>query len=266
MSERTHLLLGAFAAPIRVASQSGFLSKRIWKEFYAYGQERWQRRQWESLIATGLFRPVVDYGFVGSVITLTDQGKRAAVDLGLDPVPPPPARNLWHDEELIRFALFLEAQGWITRWMTEQEIKTGRAGIKTFSTLTDRKKFPDLLVEWNIPGEQVIWAVELERTRKEFSRYYDMVGAYRGISKIDSVLVIAATGSIEANIKKAQAKMNYPQTQRPMIFATMDQVIGHPKTCELRVGAKCISLEKMARALLAPVPAVEVIRENRQAR
>jgi hypothetical protein len=234
---------------MRVAAKAGFLSKRIWMNFFATGNRRWQNRRWKSLRETGLFKPVPDYGFTESTVALSDKGKSLASALGMNSVYSPGAKNLWHDEELVRFALFLERHDWISDWMTEQELK-GNGQVERFFQSQGRVlKIPDLIIEWNGSPSKTFWAVELERTRKEFNRYYDMVGAYKGISRIDSVLVITATSSIEANIKKAQAKMGYPQSQRPMLFASLNEVIQDPASSELRHGQNRITLEKMAHAL-----------------
>jgi hypothetical protein len=241
--------------PLRVAAKAGFLTKRIWQEFFATGNRRWQNKRWKSLMSLGLFQPVPDYGFVESAVTLTLAGRAIAFRLGMGPVYSPPAKNLWHDEELVRLALFLERQGWICNWLTEPALKMGDEGEKLFQNHARAPKFPDLLIEWKTPKGKLLWAIELERTRKEFTRYYEMVGAYRGISRIDTVLVIVAAKSIETNIKKAQAKMNYPQHQRPMLFASLDEVSANPLASELRHGEKRISLGKMAQALTGKVPA-----------
>lgn len=240
--------------PLRVAAKSGFLTKRIWNDFFATGNRSWRFRRWQSLMVSGYFAPVPDYGFVKSAVTLTQKGKGLATALGMDPVYSPPAKNLWHDEELIRLALFLERQGWVKSWMTEQELKIGGQGQRFFQNQVRAMKFPDLILEWNTVPKPILWAVELERTRKEFTRYYEMIGAYKGISRIESVLIITATQSIEAAIKKAQAKMNYPQRERPMFFASLSDIIESPLSCELRSGPNRMALELFAKALTGRDP------------
>jgi hypothetical protein len=246
--------------PLRIAAKSGFLTKRIWNEFFASGNRFWRFRRWQALVGTGFFNSVPDYGFVESAVTLSDKGKAIADSLGMNPVYSPPAKNLWHDEELIRLALFLERQGWITNWMTEQELKVSGESVKLFRDEVRAAKIPDLIIEWNTSPKKILWAIELERTRKEFSRYYEMVGAYKGISRIESVLIIVAAKSIEANIKKAQGRMAYPQAERPMFFASMNEVIEDPISCELRQGPNRMALGKFAKALTgkeATEPALE---------
>jgi hypothetical protein len=234
--------------PMRITAKAGFLTKRIWNDFFATGNRSWRFRRWQSLMDSGYFTRVPDYGFVENAVTLSDRGHIAADSLGLNPVFSPGAKNLWHDEELIRFALFLERHGWVSNWMTEQELKLNDEGSQFFKNEIRAKKLPDLIIEWNTSPKPILWAVELERTRKRYSRYYQMVGGYKGISRIESVLIIAATNTIEANIKKAQAKMNYPQADRPMFFASMNQMISDPLSCELREGANRSSLGNFVQA------------------
>lgn len=243
---KTEILVPHIRESIRIAAKAGFISKRIWKEFFAGSYPRWRNRQWQALNASGFFAPVPDYGFVDSAVTLTNKGKAQAMSLGLDPVYSPHAKNLWHDEELIRFALFLEKREWISWWMTEQELKVSTDGKRFLAANERNDKIPDLIIQWRGTKVSPLWAVELERTRKEFTRYYRMVQAYQGFSRLEAVLVIAATSSIEANIKKAQARLNYPQQDRPMIFASMSEVIANPASCALRIGQNGMKLEEMA--------------------
>lgn len=246
---KREMIASHLQGPLRVAAKSGFLTRRIWAEFFGIGNRSWQFRRWKSLTDSGFFRSVPDYGFVDSVLTLSDAGKSLVTSMGTDPVYSPSAKNLWHDEELIRLALRLERQGWLSNWTTEQELKVSGRSEHFFRNQVRAAKIPDLVIEWSTPHGKILWAVELERSRKEFTRYYDMVGAYKGISQIDSVLVIAATSSIETNIKKAQAKMGYPQSQRPMLFASMDQIIQDPISCELRHSSNRMELGKLAKIL-----------------
>jgi hypothetical protein len=240
--------------PVRVAAKAGFLTKRIWVEFFNDGKlhwkyRRWQNRRWEKLMGSGLFRVAADSDLMRPVVTLTDFGKRFAVKAGINPVYAPPLKNIAHDEEMVRLALFLESQAWLSNWMTEQELKVSGKAQHFFKNEVRAQKIPDLIIEWNAGAQKVLWAIELERTRKEFTRYYEMIGAYKGISRIDLVLVITATDSIETNIIKAQAKMGYPQAQRPMLFASMTQMNEDPASCELRQGSKRITLGKMGHAI-----------------
>jgi hypothetical protein len=235
--------------PMRVTAKTGFISRRIFNDFFVKGNRFWKFRRWQSLMSSGYFTPVPDYGFIESAVILNKKGREIADSLGMNPVYAPPAKNLWHDEELMRLALFLERQGWVSNWMTELELKTSERGKRFFRDQTRAVKTPDLIIEWNTSPKKILWAIELERTRKEFTRYYEMVGAYKGISRFESVLIIAAANSIETNIKKAQARMEYPQSQRPMFFASMNQIIEEPISCELRQGANRMALGKFAKAL-----------------
>lgn len=235
--------------PLRVAAQAGFLTKRIWLEYFSTGNRVWRCRRWKALLELGLFDPVPDYGFVGSVLCLSPRGRNEALRLGMDPVFQPRAKNLWHDEELIRLALFLERQGWIKSWRTEQALKSSAAAEPLLGPGVPARKYPDLLIEWKTPRKPVFWAVELERTRKVLSRYYEMVGAYKGLSAIDTVLIIVAAPSIESNIQKAQARMGYPDHSRPMVFANLSEIAARPADCELRHKTRRITLGRFARAL-----------------
>ena len=103
-------------------------------------------------------------------------------------------------------------------------------------------KFPDLVIQLRHPKENVFWAIELERTRKEKTRYYEMIQSYAGTSKINAVLVIAATESIEKNIQWAMNRLSYPQAKRPILFARYGESLAAPDSAELRMGDKRSSI------------------------
>lgn len=237
------VLTGSTVAALRVASKTGFLSKATWNKHLSYGHRSWRFRQWKALTEEGFFIPCRDYGFTADALILSQKGIEAAMKLGLDPVNPPGAKNLWHDDDLVSMALTLEKDQLISWWLTESELKSGRMR-ELFRYQADSRhvKFPDLVLQLKHPQDRILWAVELERTRKERTRYYDMVQSYSEIAHINAVLVIVAAPSIEDNIKKSISRMSYPQGKRPMLFATHSDFLSAPGTAELRLGDKKSSI------------------------
>jgi hypothetical protein len=222
-----------------VASKAGFLSRRIWDEHLNHGQRSWRFRQWKRLVSNGYFSPCKDFGFTRQALVLSGKGIDTAMALGMDPVGPPGAQCIWHDDDLISMALPLEYRGLITQWNTESELKIRRMKeLFRFQEESRNAKFPDLLLKLAHPNATVLWAVELERTRKDYTRYLDLVQAYAGISTISAVLIVVATRSIEANIQQAMQRLSYPQTKRPMIFADYNDFLARPDLAALRMGER----------------------------
>ena len=228
---------------IRVAAKPGFLSRRIWDEYLSHGHRSWKFRQWKALMTEGYFEPCCDFGFTDEALILSRKGVGTATFLQMDPVRPPGAKSIWHDDDLIAMALVLEKKGLISSWLTESELKCGR--VRDFFPYQDdlcALKFPDLVIQLRHPKEKVFWAIELERTRKEKTRYYEMIQSYAGTFKINAVLVIAATESIEKNIQWAMNRLSYPQAKRPILFARYGEFLAAPDSAELRMGDKRSSI------------------------
>lgn len=228
---------------IRVAAKAGFLSRRIWDERLSYGHRSWKFRQWKALVSDGYFVPCRDFGFTDDALILSRKGIEVATSHQVDPVGPPGAKNIWHDDDLIAMALILEEKGLISNWVTESELKNGR--LREFFPHQDdirALKFPDLVIQLKHPSDIVLWAIELERTRKEKTRYYDMVQSYAGSSRINAVLVVVATDSIEKNILWAMSRLSYSQTKRPILFTRHGDFLARPDTAELRLGEKRSSI------------------------
>ena len=228
---------------IRVAAKAGFLSRRIWNELLSYGHRSWKFRQWKTLTSAGYFMPCRDFGFTDDALILSRKGIEAAISLQMDPVGPPGAKSIWHDDDLMAMVLILEEKKLISNWVTESELKNGR--YREFFTSQDDMrslKFPDLVIQLKHPSDTVLWAIELERTRKEKTRYYDMVQTYSGSSRINAILVVAATASIEQNIQWAMNRLSYSQTKRPILFTRHADFLLQPDTAELRLGEKRSSI------------------------
>lgn len=243
MNKKAPRLPSNVLAAIRVTSKCGFLSRRIWNEHLSHGHRSWRFRQWKSLIDDGYFCGCREFGFANDAIILSRKGITTAMNLGMDPVGTPGAKNLWHDDDLISMALSLERHGLISQWTTESELKLGRmTDLFRFHETDQISKFPDLVVQLKHPTDVVLWAVELERSQKEHTRYYDLIQAYAGASRLDAVLVIAATASIEKNIKHAMNRLAYPQQKRPMLFASYQDFLANPGGSELRMGEKRSSI------------------------
>jgi hypothetical protein len=224
---------------IRVAAKAGFLSRRIWNERLSHGHRSWKFRQWKALTTGGHFVPCREFGFTNDALILSRKGIETANSLQMDPVGPPGAKSMWHDDDLVAMALILEEKGFISNWITESELRNGR--LREFFPHQDDTralKFPDLVIQLKHPKDTVLWAIELERTRKEKTRYYDMVQSYSGTSRINAVLVVTATDAIEKNIQLAMNRLSHSQTKRPILFARHSDFLAQPDIAELRLGEK----------------------------
>jgi hypothetical protein len=65
-----------------------------------------------------------------------------------------------------------------------------------------------------------------------------MVRSYTEPSQLNAVVIVAATPSIERNIRHAQQRLDLANHKRPMLFVEQSEFFKTPATAELRMGNK----------------------------
>jgi hypothetical protein len=151
-----------FSEEIRFAGKVGFLSRRLWDEFFAYGKVAWRNRQWQMMREQGIFKQFSE-GIAPKFYILNPRSRTVQNVLGDSIGRPPPIANLGHDEFLIRGLMRLQRKGIARHFTLERELK------KDFQPgASSKDKFPDALIRTSV-GEKI--AIELELGRKSIQRY-----------------------------------------------------------------------------------------------
>lgn len=239
-------------APIRCAAKIGFLSRYLWNNVIAHGNLSWRNEQWRILKSLGLFTNNTRYGNEDRILVLTTEGRRISKKLGVEAVMSPFADFISHDEIAAEFALRLEAEGVISSWLTEAELKRDGLSHTPISHSTfGKSKLPDLILTLAIPGETNLMAVEIEKTQKESGRYNEFVNKYKGLADIDTVIILARTQRIVEAIRRAQIRMSFPQHLRPFVFGLIDDVMKSPARALLNFDGKSVSLDGAVQTLRA---------------
>ena len=229
-------------AEIRFAARTGFLSKRIWRKFFAEGGERWQRKNWSLLSSRGFFaahrsrraRDVL-------VLNSCNKGVRAVVGDNIS--SPPFVAQLDHDELVAISLLRLAQSGAISSYQTESELKRYFPVVRNYHISNEREKFPDALVE--VMGGPTV-ALELELTLKTRKRYREILQAYRSRKMTGKIVFIVRSAAIFESIKQGMQDIHYPVHERPVGFAWLDEWEENPVSARIQFKSSSTSIEEIA--------------------
>ncbi len=207
---------------IRFAAKTGFLSKRLWEEFFAEGTPSWNRRLWKHFVGRGLFRPHPS-ALARDVMVLNRRNPVVMSMVGDEISTAPFVSQLEHDETVARILLDLVRAGLVRSFVTEMEQKRVPNGERRFAESTARVKYPDAIVTIGGPSERLRIALELELSRKDPKRYRQCLDTYAARKDIDRVIFIARAGIIFDSLKRAMRDTYYPDWERPIGFGQLDE-------------------------------------------
>jgi len=185
---------------LRIAGKIGFLSRPLWNEFCATGNQRWSQRQLELLARRGLViahpNPAAREYWVAS-----PAGRRLLENGNYVSVRPAPVAQIHHDECIARWLLHLGRDKLATGWRGEMELKSAQAKEFQLSRDARNQKYPDAVFKVRAMGHERTFALEYERTRKSALRYKDILWLYSLQASISVVIFVCENQAIEEVIK-----------------------------------------------------------------
>lgn len=197
---------------VEFAVKVGFLTKALWKEFFAYGGIRWQQKLWRQFRVEEIFRsrsewpdlylPNFQHPMVKSIATYLAK--------------PPVLNQIAHDELVARTFLLLTRQYPGLETKTEALLKRESPLYNRGRKIRDIEKHPDLVVTYR--GDKI--AIEIELNQKSKARYEAIFRSYRraGYSRILYVIRSEAT---KLAIKKASKEVQFPTDVIPLGFGSI---------------------------------------------
>jgi hypothetical protein len=206
---------------IELAARTGFLSKKIWNEFFASGKIAWRNRTWKNLVARKYFLPHYATLASDSVIRLNPKHPLVVKMLG-DKLPQVPSiAVIEHDETVVETFLLLKNMNILKAAKFETELKREDLRNKRHFDSTDKTKFPDLMIQLNSiqPSGQI--AIEIELSRKEPKRYRQMMNSYMCAKDISKIIFVTDLDVVKNNIKTATRDTYFPEWEKPVGFAKL---------------------------------------------
>ena len=230
---------------IKLAAKSGFLTKKVWNEFFGTGGARWRNCLWSGLSEKGLFRKHPSK-YATDVLVLNSKNLVVRRLVGDEISAPPYISQMDHDETILRALLDLRRNKLIRNFRFEQEQKRESGFRYSDGGIPGRVKIPDALIEI---GEGVgrTLAFELELSRKEPKRYRQMMDSLSSLKGVEKIIFITRTAFITGAIRKAMRESYYPYWERPIGFGTLEEWRANPVTAQISFEDEITSFEKLSR-------------------
>lgn len=207
---------------IKFAAKTGFLTRRMWEDFFADGTPSWRRRLWKHFLMRGFFRHHPS-SLARDVLVLNRRHPLVVSLVGDEISTAPFVSQLEHDETIARIVLELSRAGIVQSFVTEMELKRVPSGGRRFVDGSALVKYPDAIVTIGGPFANVRIALELELSRKNPKRYRQCLDTYATRQDVDRVVFIARSGIIFSSLKRAMRETYYPDFERPIGFGQLDE-------------------------------------------
>lgn len=227
------------------AGKVGFISRKIWGDFFAQGNLRWQQRQLKKLIETN-FLQVHATPAASDIYVLTPKAKLYLDKENLGYSQPPFVSQVCHDEFVARSLLRLERSSIVAEWSPESELKRIRAMQFDLGESAREQKYPDAIFKIYSSGRVGTFAFEYERTLKASKRYRDILWAYAKATQIDVVVFVCKDKIIENTIR---ARMNFLRNvalYKKVGFVDANEWIKNPEDAVIRFNSTTNTLRNLS--------------------
>lgn len=225
-----------------VAAKFGFLRKETFWNYLTTANVSYKYDLWNRLMESGYLAEFNRIGLSKNYYSLSKKGFRIAEEMGLNPVAKGHPLHFEHDEIILNFALSCENAGLIKgSWLTERVARQLSAVEQAKLTGSVLEKVPDLLFEPKIERHNLLFALEVERTRKSKIRYDSFVLSYNRHRNIGLILVAHKDEYIKKSILESARRLGYPKDQRPIAFCKISEIIKSPNNFEMIINSEKIN-------------------------
>jgi hypothetical protein len=231
---------------LRVMAKSGFVTRAIWRDYFARGSNRWHRRQLQRLCECRLIEPHVNSKAQG-IFVLSIFGKILLAREGLRFALPPFVGQLDHDELVLRSVLELSKQKLIRGFLLENEMKRSEMRQHQITTWTraEDQRYPDAIFELNVLGKKRMVALEYERTRKSPRRYRDKLWAYSHSNSFWVVIFVCESEAIKSMIKRQLYFLRCPELSGKVAFVDKKQWLAGPADASVNLESQTFSIRTL---------------------
>lgn len=234
----------AIQKALLVAAKFGFLRKETFWKYLTTPNISYKYDLWNRLMESGYLAEYDRLGISKDYYSLSARGVRMMGDLGFEPVGRAHPLHFEHDEIILNFALACEKSGLIkSSWQTERVVRQLSAidQIKLMGAILE--KIPDLVFQPAVEKLKVLFALEVERTRKSKRRYDNFVLSYGRHKNIGLVLVAYKDEYIKRSILESMKRLGYQQGKQPIGFCKLSAIINQPDDFEIMINSERIGFK-----------------------
>lgn len=229
---------------IRFAAKTGFLSKDIWKKFFAPPSKSWQSRRWRSFVKSKVFVPHPS-STAKDVLVLNPDSKLVISTVQRNFSCPPFVAQLQHDEIAAIGMQRLLNEKVISRFFTESEQR--RMFIKPEDEIdrTKKAKYPDGVLRIGQQENGLLLALEIELTRKSRKRYLEVFTRYESLSMMSGIVFITGTSGIFRGIHAAMKEHGFNVYRCPVGFCNLEDWQKSPLTAPIKFDSWTTTIAKI---------------------
>lgn len=242
------------------AGRWGFLSKNIFFEYFCDQCKSQKYLYWRLLVSRGYFYTSVanpDFALLTrkgrSFIGGADRQARLSV-------------YFRHDEIVADVMLTLEKTKLLGQSFLEYELQTNQATSYTLFGASRLFRLPDVAFDLKADSKPIRCALEIENTKKSYTKYNKMALAYSGYRDVDLVLFVCATDMIEKNIQKAFNNSPFKQQGRAFGTISIDDFKNNKLEAKVRFLTNEFTirqtLEKLTKKTVAEPKPIAELKQN----
>jgi len=232
------------AEGLRVTGQAGFITKKMWRDFFGSGDFHSSRKQIQRLQHRGYLIPHPNPIAPGFLV-LSERAKSFfSANFG-EPSPIPTAGQLIHDSFVLWSVMSLSRERLIAQFQFECEIRKGSQDTNFFRSKSRNVKIPDAVFEIRIGSTLRKIAFEFERQRKSPERYRDILWLYAGQEDFFLVIFVCETDAILQSIERQLKRIGYQVLSNHVALVRANEWSRNPIRAPLNIANEVFLLDEI---------------------
>ncbi len=233
---------------LKVTGQAGFITRKIWREFFGSGDFHASRKQIQRLQHRGYLIPHPN-PIAPGVLVLSERAKNFfSANFG-EHSPIPTAGQLIHDSFVLWSVLSLSRERLIAQFQFECEIRKGSQDTNIFRSRSRNVKIPDAVFEIRIGSALRKIAFEFERQRKSPQRYRDILWLYDGQEDFFLVIFVCETDAILQSIKRQVKRIGYQDLSNRVALVRANEWSRDPIRAPLNIANEVFLLDEICKKM-----------------
>lgn len=227
-----------------MTGRAGFMTRKIWREFFGNGDLEVTKKQIKRLLAKGYLsrhpNPIAKH-----VLVLTSLGKDFLLDKLESFSTLPLAGQLSHDELVLWSILRLTNDGIIADCQFENELKCATKKSLFSSSKYQFSKYPDAAFKILVNDSPKNVALEYERQRKSPERYRDILWLYAGMENLSLIIFICETQVIMDCLKRQIKRIGDPELGSRIALVSAKNWLTGPLSAPLQMSTETYLLKNI---------------------
>lgn len=218
---------------IRYITKVGILTRSTWNEFFCNGTARWKRKQLRLLVKAKVLRPH-PFEEIQDCFVLGHYGNQLVHEMKWKGVHFTQPQFIKHDETVAKGLITLERNKICQRWLTEAELKIQKSNTFKLHNMEGGIKYPDAVLKIECKKNNLVFALEYEKTLKSSWRYNKAIKSYSDSNDFNLIVFIVESQTIEQSIKRSMRFIADHSLNSKIGFISIDDWLKNPLEAPIR--------------------------------